>query len=258
MIESARAHKTIHGIRKSSGLIFYSLLTVSIFSPILVLNAAVSGISMTPNTYGGSPPQLLTQTVQPASISERWEKKIKELNPRTKSYPDNKNHVLLDLLDKSRPEQVKMELESVRSLQTDYSKMSDYEQTLVQAFVLKFVHQKQKRQIVYLLSGKFPRYVGVVPTELFLGINSKDNILLVINSYERATNEAVRRSILEALSVVFRDLRQKYKVDQDFIEHSKQWYLSNRNRIKVNPYYEPRYYRPLTGDFFLLKKRGRA
>jgi hypothetical protein len=229
-----------------------------VFGQILALNAAVSGISMTPNACGSSPRQVFTQKVQRASISERWEEEIKELNPRTKSYPDNKNHVLLDLLDKSGPEQVKSELERVRSSPTEYGKMSDYEQTLVQAFVLKFAHQNEKGQMLYLLSGKFPRYVGTVPTELFLGINSKDNILLVIDSYERATDEAVRTSILEALSVIFRDLRQKYKGDAEFVEHSKQWYLGNRTRIKVNPYYEPRYYRPLTGDFFLLKKRGRT
>ncbi len=256
MLEYARAHKTTPSIKKRSGLISCAIQIVTVVVGILVLNAAVWGISMTPNEYGCSQPQIFT--VQPASIRERWEEKIKDLNPRTKSYQDDKNHVLLDLLDKSQPEQVKIELERVRSSQTDYSKMSDYEQTLLQAFVLNFVHQNKKRQVVYLLSGKFPRYVGVVPTELFLGINAKDNILLLLDSYERATDEAVRRSILEALSAVFRELRQKCKVDREFIEQSKKWYLGNRKKIKVNPYYEPRDYGPITGDFFLLKQRGRT
>ena len=221
-----------------------------------VLMVLICLVPITLFAGGRSGYHRLPYSVQSSSIRDRWEEMVKRLDPRTKSYPDNKNHALLDLLEESGSAQVMIELEKVRSSQTDYRDMSDYDQTVVQALTLKFVHQKNQRQIVYLLSGKFPRYIGTVPTELFLGINAKDNVLLLIESYRRATNEAVRKRIMEALSHVFREIRQKYQSDQAFIDGSKKWYLRNRNNIKVNAYYDPRDYGPITGDFFIRKRQG--
>lgn len=65
-----------------------------------------------------------------------------------------------------------MEFERVRYSRTDYVEMSDYDQTLLQAFVTAAVERKDNSRLVYLLSGKSPRYVGAVPIELYLGINS--------------------------------------------------------------------------------------
>ena len=104
---------------------------------------------------------------------------------------------------------------------------------------------------MYLLSGKCPRYVGAVPVELYLGIASADNLLILFDSYNHSASEDAKNTIMEILSRVFRAQREQLKDEKAFIDASKKWYLDNRARLKVNPYYQPRALGPITGPFFI-------
>jgi hypothetical protein len=38
---------------------------------------------------------------------------------------------------------------------------------------------------------------------------------------------------------VFKKIGPEHPDDREFVDSSKQWYLSNKGRLKVNPYYRP-------------------
>lgn len=205
-----------------------------------------------------SDPPIMTQASQSGKIKELWEEKSKNLNKRTKNYPRNKIDLLCELLKQVSTDEVKIEFERVRNSPVDYAAMSDYDQTLVQAFVEEAVKRKESQRLTYLLTGKCPRYIGSVPIELYLSIISARNILVLLDSYDKSTNEDAKKTIMSALGAVFRTLRQRYENDQQFVQASKEWYLDNQYRVKVNPYYNPRSYGPITGDFFLPKRRVKS
>lgn len=186
-------------------------------------------------------------------IKRTWQDRSKALDQRTKNYPKNKVDLLRKILDQAPAKEVAMEFERVRSSRTDYVKMSDYDQTLLQAFVTAAVESKDSSRLVYLLSGKCPRYIGAVPIELYLAIISADNLLILFDSYEQSVSDDSKNTILEALSGVFRAVRQEFKDEKLFINASKEWYLQNRAKARVNPYYHPRAYGPITGNFFITK-----
>src|SRR6266566_4860797 len=184
------------------------------------------------------------------NISQLWARKFRRLSKHSKDAPRQNLDIMLDLLDRAPKEQVEAELERTRNLAIDYARMSDYDLTLPQALVFRLRYRREgggfklkdpedKKRIVYLLSGKCPRYIATVPIELFLPINSPDNILLLFDSYEKSTNKDTQRIILEALSRGFKKLRQEHKNDKDFLSTSKEWFLANRTKLKVNPYYIP-------------------
>lgn len=186
-------------------------------------------------------------------IKELWEEKCRGLKP-SKNTPGEKVSVLLTILEQSPEEQVRAELERVRALETPYESLSDYDKTLLQALVHLASRRGDGEKLVYILSGKTPRYVGVLPLELSLGIKDQDSVLLLFDSYERATAVDTKRVLLEVIGSAFKSLRQSQADDADFLQKSKQWYLDNKTRVKVNPFYAPHSLSPRRTEFFIPKR----
>ena len=203
-----------------------------------------------------------TQRLAWINIKGLWERKVRRLPNHSKDAPRQNVDIMVQLLDRAPKGQLDAELERIRNSSVRYTDMSDYDLSLLQAFVFRLRYRTEggeyklrnpedKERIVYLLSGKCPRYIATVPIELFLTINSSENVLLLFDSHERSTNEGTQRIILEALSSGFRKLRREYKDDKEFLATSKEWFLANRAKLKVNSYYVPNGLAEKTRDLFL-------
>jgi hypothetical protein len=148
--------------------------------------------------------------------------------------------LLHSLIEKLPPEQLAGEFERIRSTSTSYQQMSDFDQNLLQVFVIRSVQQGNRTRLVYLLSGHCPRFISTDGIELYLALTRMPNPLMILfDSYAQAEKDTARSEIIEALASVFRNLRREPADDREFVDTCKQWYLSNQSKLKVNPYYQP-------------------
>jgi hypothetical protein len=194
------------------------------------------------------------QTSQGISLEASWRKKKEGLSLKSKDWPRQSLQVLVALLDQAPPDQVSTELERLRNSKTDYDRMSDYDQTLLQALIVRLLDRDSRDKIIYILSGKCPRYIATVPIELYFAIKSLGNLQLLFDAYQTAINEDARRISFSALAAAFRNLKQANERQDEFIARAKQWFLANQPNLKVNPYYAPNGLSKTTTDFFLIDK----
>lgn len=205
----------------------------------LVWTLLVTVATAAPGQPSPSPLAVVRQSTQSRSIKDLWEAKHRQIERRSKSYPKAKLDALLTLLRQSTKGEVRSESERVASTTTAYARLSDYDQTLVQALVVRALEQKDRKSLVSLLSVKCPRYVSDLPLELFLAVNTKESVLLLFESYEAAQNEDARKNLFEALRCSFRDLHGSFANAETLLTTGKEWFLRNRARYKVNPFYKP-------------------
>lgn len=201
---------------------------------LLLLTATASTGHASPR-----PSAVVRQSTQSRSIKDLWEARHGQIERRSKDYPKAKLDALLTLLRQAAPEQVSSESERIAGADTAYARLSDYDQTLVQALVVRALERKDQKSLVSLLAAKCPRYVSDLPLELFLAVNTKESVLLLFESYEAAQNEDARKSLFEALRCSFRDLHGSSAHGETFLTTAREWFLKNRARYKVNPLYKP-------------------
>lgn len=197
-------------------------------------------------------PRSESESIGVIRIKELWEEKCRSLKP-SKNTPGERVSILLDLLERAPAGQVSAEFERVRGLETPYEHLPEYDKTLLQALVHLASRRGDKEKLIYLLSGKSPRFVGVLPLELSLGVKDPDYVLVFFDSYERATGDDTRKVLREILGSVFKSLRHAHSDDAEFLEKSRQWYLSNKTRVKVNPFYAPYSLSSRRAEFFIPK-----
>ncbi|MET0650388.1 MAG: hypothetical protein ABW208_27585 [Pyrinomonadaceae bacterium] len=201
---------------------------------------------------GQGRPQNRAESIGAVRIKEQWEEKCRGLQP-SKNTPGEKVDILLGLLREAPEEQSRAEFERVRGLEASYESLPEYDKTLIQAFVFMAARRGDKERLVYLLSGKCPRSVGVLPIELSLGIKDPDTILVFFDGYERATADDTKRMLLEVLGSVFNTLRLAHPDNAEFLEKSRQWYLANKTQVKVNSFYVPHSLSSRRAEFFIPK-----
>jgi hypothetical protein len=200
---------------------------------------------------GDASPQV-TQGTGSSELAERWEQERAHLDKLSKSYPANQLTILESLLDKLPPEQVASEFERIRSTPVGFREMSDFDENLLQVFVIKATQQKDRTHLVYLLSGHCPRYIATDGIEFYLALSGMpDPLLILFDSYSKADKEVTRKELIAALSSVFRDLRREHPDDQQFVNASKEWYVKHGDKLKVNPYYQPDSNFSDSRDFFV-------
>jgi hypothetical protein len=193
-----------------------------------------------------------SQGPESVKLSERWEQERSRLDKLSKSYPANQLQLLQTLIEELPPEQLAGEFERIRSTNTSYEQMSDFDQNLLQVFVIRSVQQRNKTRLVYLLSGHCPRFISTDGIELYLSLSGMpDPLLILFDAYAKAEKETSRGEIIQALASVFRNLRREHADDREFVDTCKQWYLSNQSKLKVNPYYQPNSDFSESRDFFV-------
>jgi len=191
-------------------------------------------------------------TVVTAQLQEAWQRRIASLDRLSPDYPKHKIDALLALLAETPKAHVASELERVRTSTLPYGNMSDYDRTLVQTFVAKLLKENERGRLVDLLAAKCPRSVGANPIELYLTVISMDNVLLLFDSYDKSGNRDSKEIILSALGAAFWKLREDHTADEEFISLSRDWYLKNRSKLKVNVYYQPNQRSRSTTDLFMV------
>lgn len=235
-------------LRSTRTILFHPVICVIV---LLSLGSWFGCRNQAAKSPANSSPQS-GQGVDSARLSQRWEEERAALNKLSKSYPADQLIILESLIEKLPPDQVASEFERIRSSETTFKQMSDFDQNLLQVFVIRYAKQKDRVKLVYLLSGQCPRFVATDGIEHYLALaQMPDPLLILFDSYERAEKEPARGEIIEALGSVFRKLRSEHPDDREFVAASKQWYLSNKDRLKVNPYYQPGSGFSESRDFFI-------
>jgi len=192
-----------------------------------------------------------SQGPESVKLSARWEQERSRLDKLSHSYPANQLQLLQTLIEELPPEQLAGEFERIRSTNTSYEQMSDFDQNLLQVFVIRSVQQRDRTRLVHLLSGHCPRFISTDGIELYLSLSGMpDPLLILFDAYAKAEKETSRGEIIQALAGVFRNLRREHADDREFVDTSRQWYLSNQSKLKVNPYYQPNSNFSESRDFF--------
>lgn len=143
-----------------------------------------------------NPSPTLQQSSESVRISQIWEKERAKLNKNLKDYPAKQLDILKSLIEELPPDQLDNEFERIRSSQTSHEQMSDYDQNLLQLFVISAVRQRDRKKLVYLLSGQPPRFVATDAIELYLAHSGMpDPLLILFDSYEQSKRTRARRMI---------------------------------------------------------------
>jgi glutathione peroxidase-family protein len=191
-------------------------------------------------------------TEQSNQIRSLWDQQLKELDHLTKNYPKDRLDVLLTILEKFSAQEIRSESERILETPLAYAKMSEYEQTFMQALVVRALNENNRSSLVDLLARKAPRSIAANPIELYLTIKDADNILFLFESYQQTSASDNKQVLMEALNGSFKDQRKLLKSDEEFLKVSKEWYLKNRSKLRVNPYYYPRESSPSTWHLFVV------
>jgi hypothetical protein len=203
-----------------------------------------------PSSSPGSPTSK--QTSASMDLARQWEQERAKLNQLSKGYPAEQLRVLESLIEKLPPEQVAGEFERIRSTTVGFRQMSEFDQNLLGVFVIRIVKQRDRDKLVYLLAGQCPRFIATDGIELYLAFSGMpDPLLILFDSYAQAKNEPAQSEIIEALGSVFKELRRQHANDREFVDASKQWYLENKSRLRVNPTYHPGSDFAESRDFFV-------
>lgn len=147
---------------------------------------------------------------------------------------------LESLLAQVPDEQVKNEFDKIALSPVGYFDLDEYEQTFIQTLVSRNIAAQDRSALVALLSSRCPASIGAVHIELHLLYSSIQAPLLVLfDSYDRATNVHTKKDLLWILGHAFRSLRERLTGDDEFVSQSREWYLQNHAKLEPNPYYHP-------------------
>jgi hypothetical protein len=204
--------------------------------------------------YGVEGNRASSPTAPLSRIQKLWEEQFERLNKRSKDYPSAKVKLLVGLLKQATREEVDGEFARCITLQPGGEQLSEYERTLAQAFAVLLLEQNDREKLLNLLSFNPPRFVAVMPLELFLATNLKDGVLVLFDSYGAARNPDAKKTLFEALRRAFKAQHRVFKIETVFLDQSRKWYLKNKGRIKINPLYNPYSISPSYRELFVHKK----
>jgi len=176
-----------------------------------------------------------------AEIKSRWEQSCKSLDQKQLGthYPGRKLDLLMDVLKQTPVAEVNSERERIRRDPTDYEQLEEYDRYLLQALYLRSANAKDRDGLIYLFSGKCPRFVANSAIELEVAsLDIHQPLLILFDSYDKASN-GQRAYLLEMLRHAFKALSKQYPDDNAFIDASRAWYVENESKIVPNPYYHP-------------------
>ena len=189
-------------------------------------------------------------------IREAWEDKTKGLNKLSHDYPLEKLDALRSLLGQVPEQQIKNEFDRIAQLPGGYWDLSDYEQVFVQALIVNNREAQNRPALVTVFSSKAPEFIATVPFVISLSYSKiPDPLLVLFDSYDRATNANTKKDLLLILGHAFRKLREELTGDDEFLIQSKQWYLQNHAKLEVNPYYHPNSLFPDQQELFVDKSK---
>jgi len=186
--------------------------------------------------------QTSVEVQQPdfVKIKNQWNERSRAFDRQSKDYPSQKLNLLLSLLKDVSPSQISAEAERLEQLPDSYADLSEFDQTEVQAFVTLFAAEAKPTRIIQLIAAVCPRSIGAEPIESYLAnLQGSAGVTVLFDGYENAVREKPRASIMAILRDAFNLLAKRYPDDKEFASAAKNWYLTNKNTLRVNPYYHP-------------------
>jgi hypothetical protein len=198
--------------------------------------------------------QQVSKSADLVEMRNQWHEKGRAFDRQSKDYPSRKLDLLLSLLKDAPAQQIDAEAERLQRLPDDYADLSDFDQTEVQAFVTLFAAEEKPTRLIQLIAAECPRSIGAEPVELYLArLDRSGGIVMLFDSYEVAVREEPRKSIIAILRRTFRSFSVRYADDNEFAGAAKRWYLTNKNGLRVNPYYHPDALVPENQQLFVAK-----
>ena len=228
---------------------------------IIVLSVALACACNSPATQDVRPQQNQVQVAEAVKIERIWEERVEQLQRKLKNSNVNKGAVreefdiLAELLRSAATGVGDAELDRLLRSDKPYEQMSHYEQTFIQFHIDKYESENNREKLVYVISNKIPRNVGLVSIELSLTNGKKpENLIVLFDAYDSALDAQTRRQLVAILRSVFADLQTQYANGDQFLAASKEWLLANQSTVKINPSYSPFSADPQRRKFFLQQK----
>ncbi len=220
---------------------------------LLTLNVGCVAKPLPVNTED-RPPQDGAGKAASARMKQTWAEEVSRLNKNSTNYAAEKIGILSKLLDEASDAQAAREMEHLLADPTTVQKLPEYEHTLLEALVVRGVKQRDREMLTRLLSVKCPRYVGLDAVELYLALSDlTDPLLILFESYRKAVNEEARQTLKDAVSEVSDLPRADFSDDRAYVSPMEDWYVKNKDGLKVNPYYAP--HSPFKSNRKLFMKR---
>jgi len=199
-------------------------------------------------------PSVDVQQHDLVKVKNQWNEKSRAFDRQSKDYPSRKLNLLLSLLKDASPQQVYAEAERLEQLPDSHADLSDFDQTEVQAFVTLFAAEEKPTKLIQLIAVVCPRSIGAEPIELYLAsLERSAGVIVLFDSYEIAVRQKPRASIMTILRSAFRPFSGRYPDNNEFASAAKRWYLTNKNTLRVNPYYHPDSLVPDNQQLFVAK-----
>ena len=215
------------------------------FLPIILI-VVLSYACNSTATQDIRPQQNEIQATEAVKIEKAWEERVERLHETLKSSDVNKGSVgeefdiLAELLRSAPAGVADAELDRILRSDKPYEQMSPYEQTFIQFHIDKYENENNREKLVYIIRNKSPRNVGYVSLELGITNGKKpENLIVLFDAYDSASDAQTRRQLLAILRSVFADLAKRSANDDQFLAASKQWLLANQTTLKINPSYSP-------------------
>ena len=183
------------------------------------------------------------QSVEAAKIQKAWETRVERFRKTStisKDYIAREFEILGELLRSTPAGVIDSELERLIHSDKAYDQMSAYEEKFIDFHIDKYETEGNWDKMVYILGNKCPRNVGYVSLELGITNGKKpENLSVLFDSYDKATDQQSKQRLLSVLSSVFADLRKQYANDLEFLAASRRWLLANQATLKINTAYSP-------------------
>jgi len=137
--------------------------------------------------------------------------------------------------------------------------MSQFEEELLPEMVMALLDDGDRTRLVSLLAGRSLKtlrgFCGIEWT-LALTMTPPDAILIIGESYKKATNAEVKKSLVEVYAGAFPAIRGRFPDDDAFVDEVGRWYRENKDRLAVNYDYFMHGGPPKEDDAVLHVERG--
>jgi len=178
------------------------------------------------------------QRLDPGKLRQEWEEKVNALDRHSKSIASAKLNILINLLNGVNAYGIRSEYRRLSSLPDRYSDLAEFDKFEIQAFVVRSIREGH-RALETILMTKPPRYVGDMPLELFLAVNSKGGILVLFDSYHLTSDLVAKNALLEVIKSALASCCCEPELGEEFIGCSEKWYRRNSKKLKINQGYSP-------------------
>jgi len=112
-----------------------------------------------------------------------------------------------------------------------------YDHVLMVALFDRSSERKDTQRLTTLLSYHCPQNLGYAASEFYLASRWPKAIECFFDCYTAAKSAGVQKDVVSCLGRAFPFLRSRFPADHEFVQETRNWYMSNRSNLQVNSMY---------------------